>query len=1456
MTTQRRGAGDERTSAAPVMELDSAPKAPRAATAWRLNWRWLVGSGIVVAVCAPAGYFWHAYQVSRQAYAMRDRADRLANEERWEQAATAYHHYLQLRPDDHEALLRRAEAFDKLTDNESTLPQAVSLYSQAVRSNRERTDARLRLAELLLESNRAAEAAEQARLVAQAEPENRGAARTLAQALLKQLGPAQRVSAGDVVQSMQEDLVRFPGDRSLSESLAEVLRTHQDLLPADLRRRADATADATMNAMVVADPGSADALLSRFRYRSRYALAGAADDLAAARELAPNDPWVLESSALEFESIDRERAQSFGQRLVEAAPGDRRGYLTLAMLYVHWGQPERAIDILKQGMDRVGGDDLPLTRLLLLLLLSTSATDEARTILARFDPMIRQRAPYLAAPIQRRLDEELEFAHAQIWVQEGRTADALPVLKRLTANVTESSDPAETLVERQRRAQQLAQAYSQTGLHDLAAATYEELTRLSPQSTAYRLRAAAEWRDSGDLNRAIRVLDGELLDKSVPSAVWLSLAEARLELQSRRPATEPRDWSGVDAALAAARAGLGDDPTLLLLEAQARLSRNEHEPAREALARAAAAVDIDRALLPRLALLQQAAGEDLEAQRTLERYATSGADPELVADARASFFLRKGDIAQSKAELERAVEQAGAAGRLRILRRLVSLEIQGGDIDSARRRLDELRTEKAPEFWVYVSSSELALIAGDIARLQECDSALEALEGPNGTLWRYYRALRLLEDKPGGSSAKQSEAAVLATQIEGLRPSWPDSLVLRGRIAERQSNFGAAIDNYRKALQSGARNLTTVQWLIAALYRENRFSEAAAIIGQVSDVAVLAPELAPSAIQASLQTGRLDEAVRLAQAASELQPGDLTVLLRYAQTLAAAERPAEAERAYRKALRQAPKDQRAWNGMIWFYSVTGKRAEGRKLIKEMLTSITATEQERTVAQARASEILGDRQEAAALYQRAVEAQPDDARLLEEVGRFYFRFDYTKAREAYEQVLSVDPQSGEARRTLAALVGLQGAADNFQNALSMLQRGPATGVQDRRLEMAMLLIAGVGDLQGGRDFFEKAAAIGVDLVDSQERPEPSDRVLLARACESLGRIDEAESQWTKAVDSYAAPELLAPMIEFLTRHDRLDQAESRLARLEAIDPASPRTLRLRVTLLQRSGPTKAVVAAIEQFVATQLDSNRSDSQKSTVLTAAADMLTRIGAFDAAESKLRELTRRFPLGYQPLAQWLAERERFDDALAVCREHFTTQTALENTRAFVSVLTIAASRSRELSGAEAEITDRFDAARRSGQVDARALLELGVLRVMQGRDAEAVTLYEEALAQQPQNLAVLNNLALVLVELPERRGEALPRIDQALAGAPSSSDMLDSKALVLIGMGRCAEARELLERLCQTNPLNPQFRLHLAMCLAQLKDFDLSRAQMARSRLDGLQLDALTPSERRLLAMVPVD
>ena len=98
-------------------------------------------------------------------------------------------------------------------------------------------------------------------------------------------------------------------------------------------------------------------------------------------------------------------------------------------------------------------------------------------------------------------------------------------------------------------------------------------------------------------------------------------------------------------------------------------------------------------------------------------------------------------------------------------------------------------------------------------------------------------------------------------------------------------------------------------------------------------------------------------------------------------------------------------------------------------------------------------------------------------------------------------------------------------------------------------------------------------------------------------------------------------------------------------------------------------------------------------------------------------------------------------------------------------------------------------------------------------------AVTRYREVFALQPNNLAVLNNLAWVLSEMQDPT--ALGFAEKAYALAPENADVQDTYGWLLVNKGDLKKGIEVLLRAVAAQPKALEPRLHLAKALTKSGD-----------------------------------
>jgi putative PEP-CTERM system TPR-repeat lipoprotein len=119
----------------------------------------------------------------------------------------------------------------------------------------------------------------------------------------------------------------------------------------------------------------------------------------------------------------------------------------------------------------------------------------------------------------------------------------------------------------------------------------------------------------------------------------------------------------------------------------------------------------------------------------------------------------------------------------------------------------------------------------------------------------------------------------------------------------------------------------------------------------------------------------------------------------------------------------------------------------------------------------------------------------------------------------------------------------------------------------------------------------------------------------------------------------------------------------------------------------------------------------------------------------------------------------------------------------------------------------------------------------RALRRQDYKSAARYYQALvAQQPDNVRLLNNLAWVSGELGDPK--ALSYAEKASALAPANPSVLDTFGMLLIKKGDLTQGLEKLQQAAQLAPNQSEIRLHLAKALIRAGD-----KTAARKELDAL-------------------
>ncbi|MFY8199685.1 MAG: tetratricopeptide repeat protein, partial [Pirellula staleyi] len=129
----------------------------------------------------------------------------------------------------------------------------------------------------------------------------------------------------------------------------------------------------------------------------------------------------------------------------------------------------------------------------------------------------------------------------------------------------------------------------------------------------------------------------------------------------------------------------------------------------------------------------------------------------------------------------------------------------------------------------------------------------------------------------------------------------------------------------------------------------------------------------------------------------------------------------------------------------------------------------------------------------------------------------------------------------------------------------------------------------------------------------------------------------------------------------------------------------------------------------------------------------------------------------------------------------------------------------------------------------------------------ESEAASAYQMALEVEPNNVSVLNNLAMLLALTGPKLTEANEFIDQAVKVAGPMDYLLDTRGIVRFASGNIEGAEKDILKAIEVSPRPDRF-FHLAQVLASQGRTEDARAAMKKAKDGGVSAEVLHPLERK--------
>ncbi|MEQ8848786.1 tetratricopeptide repeat protein [Botrimarina sp.] len=1149
--------------------------------------------GTLVALVAVGGaiYYLRGWRQERLAEDFAARAEQLLGEEDFSRAAFYQQQYLQLRPDDFAARLELIDIFEASLETSPgnrqqllrLLYETIGLASsdQQAEANRLRTQ----LAELLLDFDEFSGALEQTAEVRADEVEGEDLPARIArvEALahhyriqndlslneagrrdayagdleteavvpsLASLDPEQEESdqpARSFAELLQNALALNEADPELVGVAAELYRQYPDIFGDD-DSEATRLADEMMQRLVDASPGDAEALLTRYAYRSKHNLDGADEDLRKILEADPDNVdalWLsMESALRQADAAGQAEAERLLNRLVEVAPDFEPAHVVLGRLLRRQGKLEEALGAAERAVDQLPEHSVEAHALLVDLHLraknapaARDAIDDLREAIAadvRLRDMSQSQGVSLAEQQQR--DRLVQLQEGRLAALEGQPGRAAELLKSYL-----NGAPADSALNGQsvEARQSLVAALESLGHWDQAASQLEDLVQALQGATNSDSAAAEVWgvsaqraiaqlrlQAANDWLRADRDERASLQLRQVSGVAPMAAKTLGLLVEAKRQTSAPqeeRDWSEFDKQLAEVKQQTG--PSMLLFRAEAARRLTASAGAGTEGAALSELVDEyakglgDNAGFWRAAAEAFAAAEEpeqmLEAIDAYERLSSSEDATRLL---RVELLSRVGKTDEAQQVLDEANKAAGGKDSAYLAQARVRLSAASGDAERALRHAREALKSHPDDRWLLQAAMVLALQNGELSVAEDLGDRIRRSGIFSEAEVAYSQANLLLLRLVGLEPRQKADRKALVDQLESLvsqmveaRPEWAAAHELAGKFALATGDAGAALESLQRAASLGPIQPKS-QLALARLLSTtpDGMRQARGLLQQLSKGAPAGQSfnVEASLAMADLRLGDADKAEQRARELVEERPDDREARALLAEVLFGSGQLDEAERVVAEGREANPDDALLWGQSFMLATVRKDRSAIDRLLEEAPKAIKSNKAVRLSWAGRAYQSLGDIAAARDAFERAQASDPDNVQLRLQLADLLLSVDPRAAQPVLEEALDKAPDNEAVRRTLATVLAMAGPAadwDRIELLVGALEGGDEDASTGARRLKAVLLMERGRSVEERLSDTRRSQRLLQEVVDSPEGG-LVDQVLLAAAYEREAKLD--------------------------------------------------------------------------------------------------------------------------------------------------------------------------------------------------------------------------------------------------------------------------------------------------------------------------------------------------------------
>lgn len=816
----------------------------------------------------------------------------------------------------------------------------------------------------------------------------------------------------------------------------------------------------------------------------------------------------------------------------------------------------------------------------------------------------------------------------------------------------------------------------------------------------------------------------------------------------------------------------------------------------------------------------------------------------------ADLYLQLGDGSAAEKEIRRAMK-LGAEGADLALDLAEALLLQA-EHQTALEQLDAIDPDAADRADLLALRGRALL---GLAKLEEAESAFSAAIGldPDHRIAGMGLArLSLLADDP----------ATAASITDGLLAAYPDDvplLLMRGEIDRKQGEQEAALQRFAAALKRQPDNLRALLAHATVLIALQRFDEARKDLDRID-------EIAPDIVVASYLRGisafyqqDWTAADRHLSRVLAAQPDHLQSLLLMGVVSYARDELQIAEGYLSRVLRALPENLQAAKVLA---ATRLKLQEPRRAIETLEPFAEQRDPQVMALLGSAYMSAGDEEEGQRWLSRAVEAAPNVAALRTQLALTFMAAGQTgEAIDELEAAVDLGQDVLQADVLLVLALLKQG---NYEAAIAA-----SAALESRRPEspipsnLSGLALMSQGRLDEARAKFARALEVDPQFITAL--------INAARAHTAEGDLDAAEERYREALDQ--EPSNLPALLGLAGIAERRDDPEAVLTWLNRAQDARPSAVRPGLLLarahmaqgdhlralaiatdlsgrfpqnpdvLELLGRAQALTGDLAGAVRTfqnAVDLRPDDANlhyllggvygqaqehgaavgalRRAVELRPADIEARVAlasvliaaqrsgeAVEVARSLQRDFADR-AVGYRLEGQAQMTARDFRAALPPLEKALQTEPTTEAVMRLASVHGHVGSIGKAI-----DLIEHWSAA---NPEDLQVQTQLAMLLHGQGREAEAMAIYQRLYERGVANVVVLNNLAWILHKQGDEQALEVARV--AYEQAPNRPEIADTYGWILYNSGETTEGLNILQQAHLAYPTQTEITYHVARAL----------------------------------------